>query len=417
MSAALKTAFVVLSVILIIILARPLLSEYKASRDPEQYPQRLENNLRLASAITYEDARYHYLTGAFYLSKADKENIDLSINSLINALKRNPADSRTWMMLSKAYMRLGMTEMAEFAIKKAVLMNKNNPINIWEAAVVYLSMDKYSEALDLFKRYIRMMPNEQWKVYSLMFGVGIKSSAILEDLVPHDYKFYNSYIQFLKYKQLHKEIAAAWSKMGTLNLATRDYVDYCSYLIDNGEMDTASAVWNDFIKRFKIERASDDSNILWNPDFELDIQNGGFDWRIGQTAGVKIQIDRGVRRTGRASLSANFDGRHNPDALIAYEIVRAEPNRKYFLTGYIKTSNLTTKNGVYLFASGHKCGAFEKRSGMLTGTHEWEKMEIEFVAPKDCLSIKVGIKRDQSAKFDNKIGGEVWIDSLTLTKN
>jgi hypothetical protein len=42
-------------------------------------------------------------------------------------------------------------------------------------------------------------------------------------------------------------------------------------------------------------------------------------------------------------------------------------------------------------------------------------MEVEFTAPGNCKAIKIGVGRERSEKFDNKIGGDVWIDSITMT--
>jgi hypothetical protein len=129
---------------------------------------------------------------------------------------------------------------------------------------------------------------------------------------------------------------------------------------------------------------------------------------------VRIFRDHDIKKTGDASLSAHFDGNHNPDLSIIYEIVPVEPGKSYKLAGSVKTDKITTTNGIFFEVAGHRCEPFVKRSEPVTGTNLWKRMEIEFITPRDCKTVTVGARREKSVKFDNKIAGDVWIDSLSL---
>jgi hypothetical protein len=52
----------------------------------------------------------------------------------------------------------------------------------------------------------------------------------------------------------------------------------------------------------------------------------------------------------------------------------------------------------------------------LTGTNDWSQLEKTFKVPPDTNLIVVQLCRIPSEKFDNKIGGEAWVDTVSLTR-
>ena len=84
------------------------------------------------------------------------------------------------------------------------------------------------------------------------------------------------------------------------------------------------------------------------------------------------------------------------------------PGRWHVQT-FIKTDGITTDQGV-----GLRIGGTESES--LTGTRDWTKVEATFsIPPGTTEAVKLEIVRDASRKFDNKISGTAWIDSIEIT--
>jgi tetratricopeptide (TPR) repeat protein len=408
----LKTAAIALAVTAPLLLLRPAVSEYLGSRD-----FRTDQDISRASVITPEDATYHYLLGITAYSLQDEEGIRKSISSYQESLRRNPTDSRTWLAIARAYRNSGMEESGAFALRKAVSLDRNNPALIWEAGVYSLSDNRVAFATELFWRYLSMMPGEQENVYALFHMMGVNPAYILDHLVPGDRQYYSRYLSFLISNRLIEETREAWRRMRSLAPEKNEYLRYCDFLIQEGEMKDALFVWDDFRKGFIGKTAEKEpENILWNSNFELDIENGGFDWRVGRAEGVRIFKDRDVKKTGDISLSVNFDGEHNPDIPIIRQVVPVEPGQSYRLTAYVKTENITTKNGIFLEVVAHRCDPIAKQTEPLTGTNLWNRLELEFITPGTCKTVMVGVRREQSAKFDNKISGDAWIDSLSMVK-
>lgn len=408
--ALLKCVLAGISIFLMVLFIRPFLSGYYVSSS-----QIKEDNLLWASRITDEDAGYHYLLGLLYYSPRDKSGIERAISRFSMSLKRNPTDARVWVAIAKAYRDSGKSGHAEYAVRKAVYMNRNNPALIWESGVFFLLEDKPVEATKLLKRYISMVPNDQENVYFLFYSMKVAPMFILENLLPWEHAFYKRYLNFLVTNKLLNESFELWRTMKSFRPERTDYISYCNFLIETGEIKDALTLWDDFVGRFGVRTDKSHSEAIWNGDFELPVEDGCFDWRIGRADGVRVFIDRDIKRTGYTSLSANFDGKHNPGLYIAEQIAPVEPGKRYNVIGYIKTENITTKNGIFLDVAGYKCDPFIKRTESVTGTDLWKKMEVEFLAPGNCKAIKIGMGRERSNKFDNKIGGDVWIDSITMT--
>jgi hypothetical protein len=405
-----KPLSVVLALITVVTLIRPVLSEYYSSDITLK-------DILIASRITGEDARYHYLLGLYYYNDLADAGIDKAIDSYIESLKRNPLDSYSWIALARAYRDKGLNELAEHAARRASYLSKNSPYVLWESGIFLLEYNA-QDAAALLRRYISLAPKEQDSVYSLFSAMGFEPEFILNNIVPREYSFYRSHLNYLMNNRLLPESADAWKLMKTLNPKKEDYVSYCNFLIADGELADAVKVWDEFAGRFgpaAYDRQMGD--IIWNGDFELPAENGGFDWRLGHAEGVKVFIDREVRLTGNASLRASFDGRSNPDIYVAKQIAPVEPESLYRVKLSIRTEGITTLNGVFLDVSGYRCPNLTVRTEPVTGTTNlWKDISTEFVTPKDCMAVWLGIRREKSDKFDNRISGNVWIDSVSMAQ-
>ena len=402
--------FAILSILALTAFLRQAISEY--------YSQDLsglnEEKISRASLITGEDARYYYLLGFLHYAAQDGPDLNKAIKYYLLSLTRNPTDGQVWLALARAYRDGGMMAQAERAIRKSVYLDKNNPPMTWEAGVFFLSQNELSDAIQALRRYIYMVPADQENVYSLCFTLGVAPEIMVKDLVPADYGFYKRYLTFVMSNKLVGASADAWRMLNKFSTERGDYLQYCDFLIRAGEIKEAQSLWEDFLKRFNISAKRSADEMLWNGDFELPIENGGFDWKTGSSDGVRIFIDKDIRWTGFASLSVNFNGKNNPGLYIAQQTVPVGPGRKYRLTGYIRTQDLTTLNGIVFEVSGLLCDPLMKKAEPVTGTNLWKKIELEFTTPPKCNAVSIGIKREQSDRFDNKISGDAWIDSLSM---
>jgi hypothetical protein len=402
--------FAFLSIVVLAAFLRTALSDYYSQNVSEESIRDIER----ASLITGEDARYQYLLGFLYYAAHNRPRIKRAIGHYLLSLRKNPTDSQVWLAVARAYQDIGMIEEAGHAIKKTIYLDRNDPTLTWEAAVFFLHQNKAMDAIRLFRRYIYMVPSDQEKVYSLCYTLGITPETMIENLVPDSYSFYKGYLYFATLNELTGASAEAWNRMIKFNPERPDYLGYCNFLIRSGELEEAKSLWDEFIKKFNIVDKKSPEEMLWNGDFELPVEDGGFDWKIGSSYGVRIFIDKDIRWTGFASLSVNFNGETNPGLDIAQQIVPVSPKQKYTLSAYIRTQNITTLNGIVIEVSGFLCDPIEKKTEPVTGTNLWKKLDLEFTTPRRCKAVRVSIKRERSNRLNNKISGDAWIDSLSM---
>jgi hypothetical protein len=392
----------------LLILVRPAISEFYASKF-------LKGNGRAifgALKFTGEDAEYSDALGYLYLDSHGTGDLARAAGSFRRALSKNPTDAHVWMALAGVYSRMGQKGLAEFATDGALARSAGDPRVVWESGVLFLQAGNTARAAKQFRRYIWLKPEEQEKVYELCITLGMDPGYMQENLVPPENEFLRRWLNFLINFNLVDAAAPAWGKLRQSGPREGDYMRYCDFLIKKGLIAMALDVWNDCFSRLNIAHRP---GKIWNGDFELPMVREGFDWTIGSASGVRIFLDEDIRRTGQYSLSASFDGTSNPDIYLAREVIPVAEGHRYMASGYIKTSGITTLNGIFFEVRGYECGGLQAASETLTGTNFWKKETVEFKAPRGCSAVLFGIRRAASNKFDNKISGDVWIDSISLT--
>ncbi|OHE56759.1 MAG: hypothetical protein A2Z47_11770 [Thermodesulfovibrio sp. RBG_19FT_COMBO_42_12] len=373
-----------------------------------------EKGLLSAASLDSRNATYQYALGRFYQYSSDASDIDKAIRHYRNSLRQSPLQAGCWLDLSKAYLTAGMTKEAEAALERSVGLNPRNSAVMWEAGIFYLMSGSLDMALKAFKKFILLEPEIQGDVYDMFWKLRLEPKYILSNLVPESYPYYRGYFLYLISTDRITESNDLWKMMEFFPKEDEIFLRYIEFLISKNLYEEAEKIWKIYTEKRYPKGAENSPSILWNGGFDLNIENGGFDWKVSKAKGVKVFLDRDIHLSGDRSLGIIFDGTENPDITIASQVVRVVPETKYFLAGYVKTNSLTTTNGLLFLVEGHDCKDFHKNSDVVTGTNLWRELSIEFEAPPDCSVISVNIRRERSSKFDNKISGIAWIDKISL---
>ncbi len=409
----LRLFVLLLSAALIVVVLRPVVSEYyvtRAAGDPR-------SSILKAWRITGEDARYPYLLGHVYQTRTEDNHLEKAIDAYRSSLEKDPTRAFTWLALSRAYSNYGKQTWAEYAIRKAVWVDRANPRVIWEAGMFYLAEGNLKEAAAHLRHYLFLAPSRQEDLYTMLHAAGVSPSFLMEQVLPPDYQFHTRYLRFLMAYKQHAALADIWELRNSWRPKNADYLAYCDLLIDMGKLQAAQDVWAEFIERnYPAGLVPHTFNMIFNGDFERAPQDAGFDWKTGSADGVRIFRDKDIKKSGRASLAVRFSGKTNPGIYIAQQWVIVEPKQRYRLLWNIKTDRLTTHNGILLEVLGQGSSSLAAKSEVVTGTNDWKPIELEFTTPADCSLVKIGIKRERSEKFDNKISGTAWLDNFKMTE-
>ena len=370
----------------------------------------------LSSAAGHDtsNALYPYLFGRYHYLNIDSPDPDAAIRQYKRSLMLSPLQAGVWTDLSKAYQTMGQAREAEYSLERAVRLNPNDPHLMWEAGTFWLINGMPEKAVGALKRCIQLEPGRQMEVYDLCWKLRLDNNYIFSSLVPGNYAYRSKYLMYLMRTKRTGETQDVWKAIDRNSLEQGLFIEYINFLINSGLYEKAAPVWKEITGRMADVEKIDQTPLVWNANFEHDILNGGFDWVISETEGADVFIDDAVRMNGNRSLGVTFDGSHNLDITIAQQIVQVTPGMKYALKGYFKTDSLTTTNGVFLQVDGHTCSGISMKSETVTGTNLWREVAIDFDAPSGCKAVVLKIRRERSAKLDNKIMGVAWIDGITL---
>jgi hypothetical protein len=129
---------------------------------------------------------------------------------------------------------------------------------------------------------------------------------------------------------------------------------------------------------------------------------------------VEAGIDAQVAHTGGHSIHIHFDGQKNLDYSDVGQTAFVTPGR-YRIEAYMRTQEITTDKGIALHLyDGESAARFDVSTEELTGTHDWTKIERAITIPRETRLLRIEVSRQRSMKFDNQIGGTVWIDGVKL---
>ena len=183
---------------------------------------------------------------------------------------------------------------------------------------------------------------------------------------------------------------------------------FIEFLLQNKRWAEAVEAW----------RRSDmfDGALVTNGGFESPVEGLAFGWRQGKVQGVEIRRenrrgqDRGhvVRFHMLGTANVRFDH--------FWQYVPVEAGKFYELRFAWKAERLSTDRGMYLEVRGVDCPGLRVQTAEVTGSRDWGEESLAFQAPDGCRIARVGVRRNESLKFDNKIAGDLWIDAVELVE-
>ena len=110
-----------------------------------------------------------------------------------------------------------------------------------------------------------------------------------------------------------------------------------------------------------------------------------------------------------------FQGAENANYHHTAQMVCVRPG-EYRFRAFVRTRELITDEGLrfHIFAP-DSSPRLDVYTAQLTGTNDWTPLEKKFTVPPGVNLIAVELCRVPSEKFDNKIAGEAWVDTVSLS--
>ena len=338
---------------------------------------------------------------------------DASVN-LREALRLDPASPYRWCDLAERFSEEGQREKARYCFEEARGLAPNIPPIWMRSMFFYLQGEETAAALDSSARVLKIVPNYD----DVIFNYYDRFVPAVAEVLPHladNGRAGQAYFSHLLKSGTTEDAAIAWTWLrGRFFSKDQFAVEYLDFLLRHREFGEAVKVWASYLAARRGDYPN--PNLIFNGDFENEPTGAALDWRITAIPGVDSDRDGHCARNGAYSLHIVFHGTENVNYRHTTQMVCVFPG-EYRFRAFVRTRELTTNEGLRFHIFDPESGArLDVYTEQLTGTNDWSQLEKTFKVPPDTNLIVVQLCRIPSEKFDNKIGGEAWVDTVSLTR-
>jgi len=336
------------------------------------------------------------------------------------AAQLSPHNADYWAKLGRVYEWAGRLDDAQRALERAKLLFPNSPDINWKVGNFYLRTGKIKQALQAFQQAMLGDPNMRPAAFDLAWQATDDGKLILAAMIPPRQDILFQYLDYLAETQRMAEAAQVWERLLELgfHFEPKAAFYYLDALIQHRKIDQLTAAWEQVLERSTSEIRSQaaDDNLIKNGDFASELLNGGLDWRVIPTEGVVVSVD-GLSPTERTrSLRIQFDGKTNIDYGHIYHYVAVKPSAEYRFTGYIRTQGITTDSGPrFQLVDAYDPAKLSLETENRVGTANWAPERLQFKTGPETRLLLLRVIRQPSRKFDNRIGGTVWLGPCALS--
>jgi O-antigen ligase len=332
---------------------------------------------------------------------------------LFKALRRDPNAPSRWCDTGEALRRAGRYSDAEYCISRGLALGPHIPPILMRAADFYYETHETGRALLPMSRVLADTDTYDDLIFGWYADKRLPAGEVLAHGLPPGQRAVRAYMRDLIAGGLPgtKEVWTWITAHGSSDVRLAQ--EYVAYLFEQRDYEAASRAWAQYTG--SRGNGYPESNRVFNGDFESELSDSPFDWRINSRDGVDASIDAQAAHTGSHSLRIHFGGKENLDYSDVGQTVFVKPGR-YRFEAYVRTQEITTDKGVAFHIYDRDSGArLDVRTEEFTGTHDWTRVERVISVPRETKLLRIEVSRQRSMKFDNQIGGTVRIDDVQLT--
>ena len=382
------------------------------------YPSLFSSPARVHWVLAFNpnDPRLEYRRGLLH-EDADPGQ---SIPYFRRASELSPSNSRYRHELAVACEKAGNAGCADQAWEHLAKVAAAVPIYHWHAGQSYLRTDKLDDSLAQFRVLLDLDPKYGPQVWFALRNV-LEPDVIFQKTLGHraDAAAKVAYVDFLSDQADYDAAYRTWKAL-TPQLAKMPFSNvkpYIEHLIADQRIPEARSVWLDLQKLEVVDQTDrDQTNLIFNGEFEQAPLNAGFDWRWpDQMTYLAVDFAAAGTRHGAHCLRVDFTVDRNEQYEPAYQVVPVSPNRSYKLEAQVRSEDITSDTGPFLRASDPQRLSFEETmSNTTTGTTPWHSVGLTFTTGPETQTVRISIWRPRGRTFPMGISGTFWVDSVSL---
>jgi hypothetical protein len=334
---------------------------------------------------------------------------------LVGAVKREPAAPNRWCDLGDGFVKTGRAKQARYCFSNALALGPEIPPVLFRSAKFYRAVHEDDRALEQGAQVLERSDVYQLSIFDWYRDQKFSVNDILSRGLPTGPRVARSYLRYLTGLADISNARITWDWLISHHYAdvptVRDYIDF---LFGNGEYQEAATDWAHFLGDNR--NGYREANWVFNGDFESEPTGVPLDWEMASVAGqVDTALDSHVAHTGTHSLRIRFAGTEN----VGYATTQktSVPQGMYRFTAYIRTENITTDKGIaFRIFDPDNHSLLDARTEQFVGTTDWKKVEQIVRVPRATKLIEIQVTREPTMKFDNRVSGTAWVDTVSLSR-
>ncbi|MCC7496892.1 MAG: hypothetical protein IT160_04890 [Bryobacterales bacterium] len=331
------------------------------------------------------------------------------------AVERDAGSPYRWCDYGEALLAAGDRAGAEKAMRRGIRLGPYvGPVLMRGVNFAYRTNDA-AGALEYGRRLLAITPAYDDAVFTVWERMELAAGTVLKGGIPGR-RAAEAYLRRQTGAGAVNGARAAWAWIRDQKLAGDGLADeYCGFLLRAGEVEEAAGAWADWVRGREADYPA--GNAVFNGGFERESAGTVFDWRLDAVEGARAERDGEVAAEGRFSLRVTFDGTRNVAYRHVTQRVAVTPGTWWF-EARVRTEGITTEEGVgFRIFDAEAPGRVDVHTEGMTGTHEWTVVRARIEAPAGTRVLEVDLVRKASWKFDNKVGGRVWVDGVRVNKS
>ena len=397
-----------------------VLQQYRAAQISRHQPT--TEGLLEAIRLDPDAPGYHFRLGIAYRDVPELRNPDLARRHLEQAVALNPYNWRYRRELAQLHELSGQIREAEDAFLRALEISPRSGSYRWRLANFYLRNGSLDKAVSQLEQALAA----DRKLLEPGLGLLLKAGASYRQIDrawPGDREAQRYLLRLLCRREpspgepsSRDFLRRLWDRLLAEAEPTplADGQVYLERLIQDRRSGEARERWIELANSNGLSDAHFElgNNLIWNGEFETPLAQTGLGWRTRDAEGDSVTLAGGEGFDGSGSLRIDFDGGVNLDFLGLQQRVIVAPGRSYRLVFRARARDLSTDQGIFFQVLDGPSHRLLVATEQLLGSTPWTRYASTFVAESPW--VYVSLRRIPSLRFDSRLSGVLWIDSVAL---
>jgi hypothetical protein len=335
-----------------------------------------------------------------------------------SAVRLAPANHEYRLLLAAAAELQGDLEQAEASLRQAIRLAPNDANTHWQMANLLLRLGKTEESLGEFHTVTNADPSRLPNVLGLIWQVSGADPRALDRVVNDEPNARLALALFLVEQKQFDAAASVYSGVDrNRRLTSAESGRVLDAMLRAGQWRWAGRLWHETIAGPGAD-ADAEAPLLWNGGFEQPSRKGlaQFDWQLGRSKFARLTISSAAAHSGHNALKLAYLGVETTRLdQEAQRLVTVQPGMAYRLEYFAKTEGLVTPDGpqIAILRPDNRT-LIAASDPMSAGSHDWQMMGVDFVAPPDAAAVVVAVKQTPRYSYVEPTQGVIWFDDFSL---